>query len=66
MNDKLSLEEAMNKLNDLTVQLEDSDLSLEKAFSLYSEGVKLVKFCNEQLQGVEKDIIILNEDIENE
>ncbi|MBE5964581.1 MAG: exodeoxyribonuclease VII small subunit [Lachnospiraceae bacterium] len=66
MSTELTLENAMEQLEELITKLEDGEISLEEAFNLYSEGVKLTKYCNEQLQGVEKQITILNEDDDNE
>ena len=41
--------------------LESDDLSLEEAFRAYSEGMGILKQCNEQIDRVEKQVLKLNE-----
>ena len=38
------------------------DVSLDDSFALYTEGTKLLKFCNEQLDTVEKKMLVLSEE----
>ncbi len=58
----ISIEEALKRLDELTVELAKNDISLDESFRLYNEGLKLVKTCNDQLDKVEKKIIILEEE----
>ena len=58
----ISIEEALKRLDELTVELAKNDISLDESFRLYNEGLKLVKICNDQLDKVEKKIIILEEE----
>lgn len=60
-----NLEESFLKLDEIINSLENGDISLEDSFKLYNEGIKLVKNCNTQLDKVEKQIIVLNENGEN-
>ncbi|NLM96356.1 MAG: exodeoxyribonuclease VII small subunit [Halanaerobiaceae bacterium] len=53
---KLSFEEALKKLEETVKALEDGGLSLDKSLELFTEGVQLVKFCNEELNKAEKKI----------
>lgn len=55
-----TLEESFEQLETLIAQLEDGSVSLNEAFKMYNEGVKLIKNCNTQLDKIEKQIIILN------
>jgi exodeoxyribonuclease VII small subunit len=57
----MKLEEAFEKLNQIMEALEKSDVSLEDSFALYQEGVKLLKACNDSIDKVEKELIILSE-----
>ena len=41
--------------------LENGDVSLEDSFKLYNEGMKLIQNCNQQLDKVEKKIVVLNQ-----
>ena len=56
-----SLEENFSALEELIGQLEEEDISLEKAFTAYSKGMNLLKQCNEQIDRVEKQVMKLNE-----
>lgn len=60
-NKNFNIEEAFEKLSDINNKLEDSNTGLADALKLYSEGVKIVAACKENLEGVEKEIQILNE-----
>ena len=60
------LEEAFEKLDVIVEELEKADISLEKSFSLYQEGMKLLKACNDIIDKVEKELIVLNEDGESD
>lgn len=57
---ELSLEENFDKLEELIEVLSDADVSLEDAFRAYSEGVTLLKTCNDQIDRVEKKVLVLN------
>lgn len=56
-----TLETAFEDLKGIIAQLEQEDVTLDQSFKLYNEGMKLLKYCNDSLDKVEKDIIILNE-----
>lgn len=43
-------------------KLSDRDTALEESFQVYAEGTKLLKYCNEKLDKVEKKMLILNEE----
>lgn len=49
------LEEKLNKL-------EDRNITLEEAFKTYTEGMKLLKSCNDKLDKVEKKVMVMNEE----
>ena len=57
----IALEENFLKLEETIKFLERDDISLEKAFEQYQNGVKLLKSCNDKLDEVEKKVLILNE-----
>lgn len=58
---ELVIEDAFARLDEINARLESQDTSLKESLELYSEGVKLVAACKENLEGVEKEIKILNE-----
>ena len=55
-----SFEAALKKLQEITEELEDNDLPLEKAISKYEEGVHLAKQCEEFLQNMEQRVEIIS------
>ena len=57
---EVSLEENFDKLEELIEVLSDADVSLEDAFRAYSEGVALLKTCNDQIDRVEKKVLVLS------
>ena len=59
--DDLIIEEAFSRLGEITALMEKPDIGLKESLDLYAEGVKLVAACKENLEGVEKEIQILNE-----
>lgn len=58
----LSLEDGFARLEETIARLEDEEISLEDAFNAYSEGMTLLKSCNEQIDRVEKQVLKLAED----
>ncbi|MFV0344163.1 MAG: exodeoxyribonuclease VII small subunit [Anaerocolumna sp.] len=56
-----NLETSFLELNEIISKLEMEEVSLEDSFSLYQEGMKLLKVCNDSIDKVEKQIIILGE-----
>lgn len=65
-DNEFKLEEAFEKLDTIIEELEKPDVSLDNSFGLYQEGMKLLKACNESIDKVEKELIILSEDGETD
>lgn len=57
----MNLEENFAKLEAAIETLEDENISLEDAFKAYSQGMELLKTCNEQIDKVEKKVLVLSE-----
>lgn len=55
------LEDAFEELEDIIRQLESEELPLKDALELYGNGVKLVSACKDELTGIEKEMIIIEE-----
>ena len=51
-----SFEEAMQRLEEITQNLENGDLSLEDSIDVFEEGMKLAKFCSKKLEEAEKKV----------
>lgn len=51
--DKISFEEAIEKLEEVIVEMENEEIPLEKIIEKYEEGIKLVKICQQRLSEAE-------------
>ncbi len=60
-----TFEEAMERLNFIAKELSSANIKLEDGINLYSEGVKLIAFCNEKLSEVDKLINNINVETNN-
>lgn len=59
----VSFEQAMEKLEVLVEKLEEGDVPLEEAISIYKEGMELSKLCHDKLKVVEEQLTqILTDD----
>ena len=58
----MTLEKAFEELEAIIEKMNTKDVSLDDSFSLYTEGTKLLKYCNEQLDAVEKKMLVLSEE----
>ena len=56
-----TLEQSFEKLEQIIGNLEKEKNSLEDSFKLYNEGMKQIQNCNQQLDKVEKKIVVLNQ-----
>lgn len=49
---KLTFEQAMERLEEISQTLGDNQVSIDQSLELYAEGTKLIKFCSEKLKAV--------------
>ncbi len=63
--EQLSLEEAMDCLEETLQQMEQEEISLEDAFACYEKGIRLIAHCNATVDRVEKKLITLTEEAED-
>ncbi len=62
---KLSFEEALEALEKIVTELENTELPLEKALKRFEEGIKLARRCHQLLEEAEQKIeVLLKEDEE--
>ena len=62
-----TLESVFDELESTIARMGDSQVTLEESLKLYQQGVKLLKYCNDSLDKVEKKMIELKaEDDVNE
>jgi len=53
MDEQLSFEDALNRLEQISQSLEGGGLRLEESIALFEEGIRLAKICNERLNSAE-------------
>ena len=58
---KMSLEDAMARLEKIVEEMEGEKLPLDKSLKLYEEGVGLVARCSEELEAAKRKIQILQQ-----
>lgn len=58
----VSLEKALERLEEIVTSLESSEADLEKSIDLYREGRELGRFCLERLTALEKQVMQLKKD----
>jgi exodeoxyribonuclease VII small subunit len=52
-------ESALKSLEDIVVQLESGDLTLDRALELFEEGIKISRFCGSKLDEAERKVEVL-------
>lgn len=59
---QFSFEEAVERLETILQSMEEEQLPLEQLLQRYEEGVKLLRFCQEQLKAAHDRIRVLMEE----
>ncbi|MCL7487671.1 MAG: exodeoxyribonuclease VII small subunit [Desulfobulbaceae bacterium] len=59
MAKKITFEAALDRLEQITAELEQGDPSLEKSLKKFDEGIELVKFCSAKLEEARKKVDLL-------
>jgi exodeoxyribonuclease VII small subunit len=59
MAKKTTFEDALNRLEQITAELEEGDPSLDRSLKKFDEGVKLIRFCNQKLEEARKKVDLL-------
>lgn len=62
---KITFEEKMKKLEEITSKLEQEQLSLDESIKLYQEGKKLQKELTQELDEASKKVATLMQDDES-
>ena len=60
------LEEAMQRLEEITAKMEEEALGLADMMALYKEGKQLQQQCKKQLDLAEKEMLILDQSLMQE
>lgn len=61
MENKLSFEESIKRLSEITEILEKNETSLDEAVELYQEGIELSAKCKEKLDSARIQISVLED-----
>ena len=54
------IEEAFERLQESLSRMDDEGVSLEESFKCYEKGMKLIKYCNDTIDAVEKKVKVLS------
>lgn len=57
-----TLEDVFTELDQVMSKLEGGQVSLETSFRLYHQGMNLLKVCNDKIDTVEKNMLLLDDD----
>ena len=58
---KQSVDESFNEIEGIIAEMQKEDVTLDRSFELYNQGLKLIKECNGKLDSMEKQIKIIEE-----
>ena len=56
---KKTFESALSKLEQITTELEEGELGLEKSLKKFEEGIQMVDFCSEKLEEARSQVELL-------
>ena len=59
MESKKTIEENFEEIETIIKNMQDENITLDKSFELYHQGLNLVKDCNSQIDKIEKQIKII-------
>jgi exodeoxyribonuclease VII small subunit len=54
------IEDAFAMLQEILSRMDEEGVTLEESFHCYEKGMKLIKYCNETIDTVEKKVQILS------
>lgn len=58
----ISIEEGLERLDQILEKMEEKDTELSESFDLYEEGMKLLRNINSQIDEVEKKVMVLTKE----
>lgn len=61
-----TLEEILLEVEGIIGTMQQREISLETSFAMYEQGIRKLRQCNEKIDGVEKKMLILNEQYQKE
>ena len=61
---KLTFEQAMERLEEISNILNDANVSIDRSLELYAEGAKFIKFCSEKLKDVSLKVEMIDSELD--
>ncbi|AMW98849.1 exodeoxyribonuclease VII small subunit [Rummeliibacillus stabekisii] len=61
-NEKQTFQTSINELEEIVQVLETGEVPLEDAIEMYKKGMKLSKFCHDQLTKAEEQLVSIMDD----
>ena len=58
------IEDALKMVDETISSLQKEDISLEESFRRYEQGMKLLKYCNDEIEQVEQKVMKIAGDSE--
>lgn len=55
-----TLDEMFRELDALIQAMEEPDVSLEDSFMMYHKGIDMLKACNDKMDKIEKQMLVLD------
>ncbi|MCI9125730.1 MAG: exodeoxyribonuclease VII small subunit [Eubacterium sp.] len=62
MEEKKTIEQNFEEIENIIKEMQEEDVTLDKSFELYNNGINLVRDCSAQIDKIEKQIQIINEE----
>lgn len=62
MNEKLTYEAAISRLEEIVNILEKNEVSLDESLKLFEEGTRLTAFCSDKLKQAQQKITVLTKE----
>jgi len=53
----MELEELFSQIEETIDKMQENEISLEESFTLYENGMKALKKCNDKIDAVEKKLL---------
>lgn len=62
METKKTIEQNFEEIENIIKEMQEEEVTLDKSFELYNNGINLVRDCSAQIDKIEKQIQIINEE----
>lgn len=61
MEQDIKIEDGLERLDEILLKMEEKDVNLSESFELYEEGMRLLNNLNNQIEEVEKKVMLLSD-----